>query len=154
MLFVCLCDYSICLMAEPRSQFNVLLQYFFGRMKFLAVACAMSGNLGRARALSSNLLQVFFDLHAARAGCFQILLSVAPDLRLAMLTTLDLITQALQSHRKLGAVHGGRILLRLEEAALLQCACLPTVSLGHIEDDGVRVKLGRSIAVYGTGGVM
>src|SRR5271167_4148679 len=127
-LFVCLRNYTICLMAEPRSQLTVLLQYFFGRMKLLAVACAMSGNLRRARALSSNLLQVFFDLQATRAGCFQILLRVAPDFGLPMWTTFDLITQALQSHCKLGAVHAGRILLRLEETALLQCAGLPTVS--------------------------
>jgi hypothetical protein len=59
----------------------------------------MSGYLRRARALSSNLLQVLFDLHAPRTRSFQVLLRVALDLRLSMLATLNLITQALQFHR-------------------------------------------------------
>jgi hypothetical protein len=152
--FVCLCDYMIRLMAEPRRQFAVPLQYLIGRMKLLAVAGAMRGNLRRARTLSADLLQVFFDLDTTRARCLQILLRVALDLRLAMLAAFNLIAYALKSHCKLGAVHAGRILLRLKQAALLQCACLPIVTLGHVENDRVRVKLGRGIAIYGASGVM
>jgi hypothetical protein len=56
MLFVCFCDDTICLMAEPCCEFTVLLQDFFRRMDFLAVACAMSCYFCCARALSSNLM--------------------------------------------------------------------------------------------------
>ena len=71
-----------------------------------------------------------------------------------MLAAFNFISETLQLHRKLGSVHGCRVLLRLEEAALLQCARLPIVSLSHIEDDCVSMKLRRSIAVYRTSGVM
>jgi len=64
----------------------VLLQDFFRRMEFLTIACAVSGYLCRARALSSNLLQVFFNLHPTRARCLQILLRISLDLRLPMRT--------------------------------------------------------------------
>jgi hypothetical protein len=55
-LFVCLCNDTICLMAEPCCEFTMLLQYFFRRMEFFAVAGAMSSNLRRACTFSSNLL--------------------------------------------------------------------------------------------------
>ena len=55
-LFLCLCDDTICLMAEPCCEFTVLLQDFFRRMEFLAVAGTMSGNLRRTCTFSSNLL--------------------------------------------------------------------------------------------------
>src|SRR5271156_5602782 len=103
MPLLCLCDYTICLMAEPRSQLTMLLQYFCGRMQFLAVACAMSGNLRRACTLSADLLQVFFDLDTTRARCLQILLRISLDFRLTMLASLNLITKVLQSHCELGA---------------------------------------------------
>ena len=154
MLSVCLCDDTICLMAEPSSKLTVLLQDFFRRMEFLAIACAMSGNLRRTRALSSNLLQVFFDLDSTRTRCLQILLRISLDLWLPMLTAFDLIAEALQPHRKFGSVYRRRILLRLEQAALLQRARLSILSFGHIEDHSVSVKLWCSIAVYGTCGVM
>jgi hypothetical protein len=56
MLSLCLCDDTICLMAEPSSKLTVLLQDFFRRMEFLTIAGTMSGNLRRARTFSSNLL--------------------------------------------------------------------------------------------------
>ncbi len=154
MLSLCLCDDTICLMAEPCCEFTVLLQDFFRRMEFLAIAGAMSSNLRRTRTVSSNLLQVFFDLHTTRTRCLQILLRISLDLRLPMLAAFELIAEALQPHRKLGSVYRRRILLRLEQAALLQRARLPILPFGHIEDHSVSVKLRCSIAVYGTRGVM
>src|SRR5665213_97547 len=113
-LSLCFCDDTICLMAEPCCEFTVLLQDFFRRMEFLAIAGTMSGNLRRARTLSTDLLQVLPDLHTAQARCLQILLRISFDLRLAMLAAFNLIAKALQLHCKLGSVHGCRVLLRLE----------------------------------------
>ena len=71
----------------------------------------MSGDLRRARAISPDLLQVLFDLYPAWTRCIEIFLRVALDLRLTMLAAFDLVTQAMQPHGKLGAVHAGCILL-------------------------------------------
>src|SRR5208282_4644846 len=123
-------------------------------MNLLTVPRAMGSNLCRARAFSSNLLQVPLDLFSPRTGCIEILLRVALNLRLAMLAAFDLIAQPLQTHGKLGTVHTGRILLRLEKAALLQRPRLAVLALGHIENDGMRMKLRRSIPVHRAGGVV
>ena len=63
-----------------------------------------------------------------------------------MLAALNLVAQTMQSHGKFGTVHAGRILLRLEEAALLKSAGLAVLAFGHIEDDSMSVELWRSIA--------
>src|ERR1700679_4174364 len=107
----------------------------------------MGGNLGSTRAVPANLLQVFFYLLPARTRCVEVLLRVALDLRLTMLAALNLVAQAMQSHGKLGAVHAGRILLRLEETALLKSTGLAILALGHIEDDSMGVELRRCIAL-------
>ncbi len=114
----------------------------------------MGSHLCCARTLSTDLMQVFFDLHTARTRCLQILLRITLNLRLPVPAAFDLIAQALQPHCKLGPVHSCRILLRLEETALLQCARLPIVPLGHIENDRVSMKLRSSIAIHWTSGVM
>ena len=123
-------------------------------MNLLVVTGAVSRNLGRARAFSSNLLQVTLDLFAARTGCIQVFLRVAPNFRLAMLSSLDLIANPLQPRGKLGTIHAGRILLRLEKAALLQRPRLAVLALGHIENNGMSMKLRRSIAIDWAGSVM
>src|ERR1700679_19911 len=114
----------------------------------------MSGDLCRTRAVPADLLQVLFDLFTAWTGCVEILLCVAPDLRLTMLATFDLVTQAMQPHGKFGTVYAGCILLGLKEAAFLKSAGLAVFAFGHIEDDRMSVKLRRGIAVYGAGGVV
>jgi hypothetical protein len=96
-------------------------------MEFLAVPCARSRNLRWARTISAYLLQVFLDLYPTRTRCFQILLREALDLWLTMRAALYLIAKTLQSHCELGSIHAGRILLRLKQAALLQCSRLPVV---------------------------
>ena len=141
-------------MAELRSKFTVPLQHLFWRMNLLVVASTMGSNLRRACALSSNLLQVFFDLLTTWTRCFQILLRISLDFRLAMLTAFNLVTKTLQPHRKLGSIYAGRILLRLEKTALLKSARLAIVPLGHIENDRVSMKLRRGIAIHRTSGVM
>src|SRR6202789_899729 len=114
----------------------------------------MGGNLGSTRAVPANLLQVFFYLLPARTRCVEVLLRVALDLRLTMLAALNLVAQTMQPHGKLGAVHAGRILLRLEQTALLKSARLAVLAFGHIEDDGVSMKLRRGISFDRAGGVM
>src|ERR1700679_2349791 len=71
-----------------------------------------------------------------------------------MLAAFHLIPESLQLQRKLGSVNGCCILLRLEETALLQCARLPIVPLGYIENDRVSMKLWRGIAIHRTRDVM
>ena len=80
---------------------------------------AMRSNLRRACAFSSNFLQVSLDLFSPWTGRIQIFLRVAFDLRLSVRAAFDLIAQPLQANGKLGTIHAGRILLRLEKAALL-----------------------------------
>ena len=48
-------------------------------------------------------------------------------------------------HLAVGLVDGRRVALRVKETALLQCAYLAVLSLGHIEDNGVRVQLRRGV---------
>src|SRR5580658_760164 len=120
----------------------------------LAVPCAMGRNLCRARAFSSDLLQVSLDLVSPRTGCIEMLLRVAFDLRLAMLAAFDLIAQTVKAHGKLGTIHAGRILLRLEKASLLQRPRLAVLALCHIENNGMSMKLRRSIAIHRAGSVM
>src|SRR5208337_2509493 len=120
----------------------------------LTVPRAMGSNLCRARAFSSNLLQVPLDLFSSWTGCIEILLRVALNLRLAMLAAFDLIAEPLQTHGKLGTVHTGRILLRLEKASLLKRPRLAVLTLGHIENDRMSMKLWRGIPIYRTGSVV
>src|SRR5665213_1508565 len=97
---------------------------------------------------------MLFDLFTAWTRCVEVLLCVALDLRLTMLAAFDLVAQAMQPYGKLGAVHAGCKLLGLEQAAFLERACLAVLAFGDIEDDGMGVKLRRSITVHRTGGVM
>ena len=90
-MFACLGYHAIRLMAVLCGQFTVPLQYLFRAMDLLLVPRAMGSNLCRARAFSSNLLQVTLDLFSPWARCVQIFLRVALDLRLAVLAAFDLI---------------------------------------------------------------
>ena len=84
----------------------------------------------------------------------KIFLRVAFDFGLAVLAAFDLIAHPLQPHGKLGTVHTGRILLRLEKASLLKRPRLAVLALGHIENDGMSMKLRCSVAIHRAGGVM
>src|SRR5208282_5528870 len=71
-----------------------------------------------------------------------------------MLAAFDFIAQPLQTHGNLRTVHTGRVLLRLEKAALLQRPRLAILARGHIENDRMSVKLRRSVAIHWAGSVM
>lgn len=76
-----------------------------------------------------------------------------------MFAALDLIAEILKPCGKLGPVDRGRELLRLEEAALLESACLQltrltVLSLSDIEDYGMRMKLRSGVAVDRACGVL
>ncbi len=82
---------AIRLMSVLCRQFAVPLQHLFRGMNLLAVPRAMGSNLCRARAFSSNLLQVILDLFSPWAGGIQVFLCVALDLQLSMLAAFDFI---------------------------------------------------------------
>src|SRR5258705_9192827 len=64
-----------------------------------------------------------------------------------MLSTLDLVAEALQTHGKLRTIYTCRVMVRLKETALLQCACLAVLSLRNVENHSVGVKLWCRISV-------
>src|SRR5580658_2018528 len=97
---------------------------------------------------------MLFDLFPAWTRCVETLLRVALDLRLTMFAAFYLVAQAMQSHGKFGTVHAGRIVLRLEETALLKSTGLAVLAFGHIEDDSMSVKLRRGISLNRAGSVM
>src|SRR5208282_3868392 len=90
-MFVRLGYNAIRLMAVLPRQFAVPLQYLFRGMNLLVVPRTMGSNLCRARAFSSNLLQVLLDLFSPWTGCIQVFLRVAFDFRLAVLAAFDFI---------------------------------------------------------------
>ena len=114
----------------------------------------MGSNLCRTRTISTNLLQVPLDLFSPWTGCIQIFLRIAFDFWLAVLAAFDLIAQPVKAHGKLRTVHTGRILLRLEKASLLKRPRLAVLTLGHIENDRMSMKLRRGVAIHRTGSVM
>ena len=61
----------------------------------------------------------------------------------------DLVAKFAQPKGQLRLIDGSGELLRLEETALLKRTCRSVRTLGDIEDDGVRVKLRRSVAIDG-----
>ena len=71
-----------------------------------------------------------------------------------MRAAFDLIAQPLQPHGKLGPVHARCILLRLKKASLLKRPRLAALAFGHIENDGMSMKLRRSIPIHRAGSVM
>ena len=91
-------DNAIRLIAVLCSQFTVPVRYFFWRANLLTMPRAMSRNLCRARAFSSNLLQVPLDLFSPWTGCIEIVLRIAFDFRLTVFAAVDLIAQCLQSN--------------------------------------------------------
>src|ERR1035437_1776314 len=114
----------------------------------------MGSNLCRARAFSPDLLQMILDLFSSRTGCIQIFLRVALDLRLTVFAAVDLVAESLQANRKVRTINAGRILLRLEKASLLKRPRLAILARGQIENDGMRMKLRRSIPVHRAGSIV
>src|SRR6266700_3901060 len=91
--------------------------------------------------------EMFLYLLTARTRCFQILLAVPFDFRLAALTALDFVTKFLQPMGQLRAINRRRILLRFVEFPWLQGMGFAVLCLGEIEKDDVRVQLWCSITI-------
>ena len=135
----CLGYHSVGLVAKLCSQLPMALQNLLRRMQFLVVPRSMRCDLSCACAIPPYLLQMFFDLLAARTRRVKILLGIAFDLWLSVLAGLDLVSQPLKPDGKLRTIHTRHIMLGLEEASLLECAGLAVLALGDIEDDSMSV---------------
>jgi hypothetical protein len=142
---------TIRLVPELSGQFTVPFKNLLGRVKFLTVPCTMSSDLRSACTISTNFLQVADDLFPTWARRVKILLAVALNLRLTMFAAFKLITQPVQPQGEFRTIDGCHVVLRLEKAALLKRARLAVLTLRHVEDNRVRVKLGRSVAIHWAG---
>jgi hypothetical protein len=70
------------------------------------------GDLRRACTSHALLGEMLLDLLTARTRGLKVFPRVAPDLRLAALARLDLVTVLLQAQRQLRAIDRRRVLLR------------------------------------------
>src|SRR6266404_1628805 len=91
---------------------------------------------------------MFFDLSTPRTRCLQIIVAVALDFRLVVITTFDLVSKFFESHCQLGTVHRRRVLLRSVKLLWLQGASLAVLGLRDIEKDDVRMQLRRVITIH------
>ncbi len=139
--------YPVGLMAELPGQLAVLPLHLFGRQQFLFISRPMRGDLACRRAVDSLLALVVFHLLAARTRRLHILLRVAPDLRLAVLAPLQLVTELLEPRGQFRTVDRRAVVLRGIQLMGLHGAGLAVLPLGHVEDHGMGVELGRGIAI-------
>src|SRR5216683_79142 len=103
--------------------------------------------------------EMVFDLFTSRTGSLQIFLRVAFYFRLSILAALQFVAQLFQTQCQLGSVHRRDVALRHEHLMRLQSSDLfpvfrTALALGHVEDHGMSMKLGRSIAINGPRGVV
>src|SRR5262249_25055434 len=115
----------------------------------LVFACLMCRDLRRSRAVTIRVGQVGLDLPTTRTGGVEVLARVAGDLGLPASAALDVIPEHRQSRGQLGAVYGGRVLLRAIQLSWLKGADGAVGGFGQIEDHSMRVELRRRIAVPG-----
>ena len=142
------------LVAELGRQRPVRGQNLAGGKNLFAIARGVSGDLCRRRTAVAHLFKVVADLLRSGAGGIKIGLRVPLDLRSAAAPGLDFVAQTAQLIGQSRLVNRGRKALRIEQALRLDGAGLPWAPFGHIEDDGVGVKLGSGIAFDGPRGVM
>jgi hypothetical protein len=86
-------------------------------------------------------------LLAARTGCVEVFLRIPFDLGRTAPARRNLVSELAQFVGEFGLINGGGELLRGEEALRLDDARLAVVALGDIENNRMRVQLGRDIAV-------
>jgi len=98
--------------------------------------------------------QVALNLLSARTRRVQVVLGVAADLGLAAGAAVDGVAQRFEARRQLGSVHRRHKLLALVQLARLQRPNVTVLCASEIEDDRVRVELGRRVPVDGSGTVM
>ena len=142
------------LVAEVGGELAMRRHDFAGRMNLFAVARGVRGDLGGLFSGAAGALQIFTNLLAARAGCVEILLRVALDLRRAAAANGDLVAKLAKPVGQLRLIDGRGKLLRCEKALRLDGAGLAVLALGDIEDDGMGMKLRRNVTIDRAGGVM
>ncbi len=109
----------------------------------------MGGDLPGRRAVDSLLSLVILHLLTARTRRLQILPRVALDLRLTVLAALQLVAELLQARCQLRAIDRRAVVLRSVQLMRLHRTGLPVLALGHVENDGMGMKLRRGIASDG-----
>jgi len=102
---------TVRLVPELSGQLAVPFQNLFGRVNFLAVPRAMSGDLCGTCTVPANFLQVAGDLFPAWARRVKIFLAVVLNLRLTMFAAFNFITQTVQPQGEFGTIDGCHILL-------------------------------------------
>src|SRR5208282_1024971 len=116
-------------------------------------------DLCRRRSVDSLFPEMVFDLFTSRAGSLQIFLRVVFYFRLSVLAALQFVAQLFQTQSQLGSIHRRGVALRHEHLVRLQGSHLfpifeTVLALGHVEDHGMGMKLGCSIAIDGPRGVV
>ena len=142
------CDDSFRLVAEVRGHLFMRCQHLGGREGLLTIARRMCGDLRGLWSLETGALHLLFDLLRAWARRVKVRLRIALYFRCAALAWLDLVAQLAKVMGQHRLIDGGRIVLRLKECPLLDGARRTVLALGDIEDDGMRVELGRGVAVH------
>ena len=123
-------------------------------MNLLLVAGGVRCDLGGFRSLVAGALELLADLLGARTRGVEVLLAVALDLRRPAPACLDLVPELAKLVRQLGLVNGCRELLCIEQAAGLKGTRRAVLSRRDVEDYGMRVELGRCVAVDRPGSVV
>ena len=129
-------------------------QHFLLGKNLFVVARRVSSDLSCFMSLVAIFLHVFADLLAAWTARVEIFPRVAFDFRRSASPGLEFVSQLRQSEHQGRLINGCRKLLAFKQTPGLQGSHRAVVSLGHVEDDGVCVKLWRRVSVHWTGRVM
>ena len=122
-------------------------------MNFFAVARGVRRDLRGFLPRPTRALEILPNLLAAGAGCIEVFLCEAFDLRgTAPACCRNFVTELAQFVGQLRLIDGCGELLRGEEALRLDGTRLAVVPLSNVENDRVGVQLWRDIAINRTGG--
>src|SRR5258708_409687 len=97
---------------------------------------------------------MFFNLSASWARRFQILATVSLNFRLATRAALYFVSQRRETCGKFRPVDRCRVLLRFVEFPWLQRSRVSIRGLRNVEENDMRVKLRRCVAVHRTRAVV
>src|ERR1700720_4548268 len=98
-------------------------------------------------AMAARAFEVLTNLLAARTGCVEVFLPIPFDPGRPPPARRNLVSELAQFVGEFGLINGGGELLRGEDALRLDGARLAVVALGDLENNRMRVQLGRDIAV-------
>src|SRR5580692_1332941 len=115
-------------------------------MNLLAVPRRVRSDLGSFFPRAACAFEVLTNLLAPGTGSVEVFLRVALDLRRTAPPSGDFVTELAQTVGEFGLINGGGELLRGEKALRLDGARLAIVAIGDIENNHMRVQLGRDIA--------